>query len=581
MKLKSFNYTLGLLIIFLLLTPLKSEEKIDIWKNKKDKKQTIENKKTPENDSESQVLNLESIQSNKINQNITIEGTSISEENEIKVSGIYDPADHDFNLNMWSTTKAEDFKTTLKRIDKINLSKTSNEILEKILLSFSFPPKDMKEKEFTNFKISWLIKNNRSNLIESFLNQNQDFENKSKAVQYLVDENIAKAKIKEGCEKIKFIDAKIKDSYLEKFKIYCLIFNNQKAEAQLLLDLLREQKQSDKFYDDKINFLLGVSNTTTDKINENTLLNFYLSSITNKNFNFKPTKNTKKTIWKYLSAANLIKLDDANDKDRIKELELAANKEQVDKNIIFEIYEQVPFSLNKLINANNLYQTLNGSEARALIYQKYLLSEDNKLKIQYLFLLEDLFKKENLLNIYSKFFSNKIEEIGIENIPDRYQEVAQSRIITDEEMLLGKIKYNDKILHQSKIIKYYVDTENKKKVQKDIDKIFKKISKNRKYFYSAKDLALADSLINDGFILPSSFDYEDLSKKYDIPKNLLKLIDNNQNAFLALKIVEIIGEDEPHQLDPETIYFITNLLNKMNLKKIRNMVFNSALPLRA
>ena len=146
-----------------------------------------------------------------------------------------------------------------------------------------------------------------------------------------------------------------------------------------------------------------------------------------------------------------------------------------------------------------------------------------------------------------------------------------------------KIKYNDKILHQSRIIKYYVEneSENEKKVQKDINKIFKKISKNRKYFYSAKDLALADSLINDGFTLPTNFDYADLSKKFDIPPNLLKLIDDNQNAFLALKIVEIIGEDEPHQLDPETIYFITNLLNKMNLKKIRNLVFNSALPLRA
>ena len=66
-----------------------------------------------------------------------------------------------------------------------------------------------------------------------------------------------------------------------------------------------------------------------------------------------------------------------------------------------------------------------------------------------------------------------------------------------------------------------------------------------------------------------------------IPQNnLLQLIDNNQNAFLALKIVEIIGEDEVHQLDPETIYFIINLLNKMNLKQIRNIVFNSALPLR-
>ena len=34
----------------------------------------------------------------------------------------------------------------------------------------------------------------------------------------------------------------------------------------------------------------------------------------------------------------------------------------------------------------------------------------------------------------------------------------------------------------------------------------------------------------------------------------------NKMRFLALKIVEIIGEDEPYQLDPETIYFITNLL---------------------
>ena len=60
-------------------------------------------------------------------------------------------------------------------------------------------------------------------------------------------------------------------------------------------------------------------------------------------------------------------------------------------------------------------------------------------------------------------------------------------------MLLGKVKYNDKIIHQSKILKYYVEGENKKKIQKEIDKIFKKISKNKKYFISAKDLALADS----------------------------------------------------------------------------------------
>ena len=579
MKLKSFNYFLGLLIIFLSFAPLKSEEQIDIWKNKKNNSDSTNAQTNKAKEAIKEIPNA--TQSIETSQSIEIENNLSNKSGDIKVFGIYDPADNDFNLNMWSSTKAEDLKSSLKRLEKIKLSKTSNQILERILLSFSYAPEDMNEDEFTDLKINWLIKKQRSDLIENFLKQNKEFKSKGKAVQFLVDENIAKADIKEGCEKIKFIDAKVKDSYLEKFKIYCLVFNDKKSEAQLLLDLLREQKQSDKFYDDKINFLLGVTDKTTKKISEKNLLNFYLSSITTKELDFKPNKNTKEEIWKYLNASNLIKLEDASDKERLKELEIAANQGQVDQDTIFKIYQQVPFTLNQLINAKNTYQTLDESEMKPLIYQKYLLSEDNDLKIEYLLLLEELFKKENLLNIYSKFLSDKIQEIGIENISDKYQEAAQNRIISDDESILGKVKYNDKILHQSKIIKYYTEEENEKKVQKDIDKIFKKISKNRKYFYSAKDLALADALINDGFNLPSNFDYKELSKKYDIPDNLLRLIDNNQNAFLALKIVEIIGEDEPHQLDSETIYFITNLLNKMNLKQIRNIVFNSALPLRA
>ena len=581
MKLKSFNLYC-LLIIFLFSTPLKSEDEIDIWKknNTEEKQSTQINKKI--NKEETQKLNFDSIKTIELNQKIEITDGSLKENSqEAKVFGIYDPADNDFDLNMWSSTKAEDIKSSLKRLEKIKLSKTADEILERILMSFAYSPRGMKEDEFTDLKINWLIKNQRTDLIENFVKQNKEFKSKSRAVQYLVDENIAQADINEGCEKIKFIDKEIKDAYLEKFKIYCLVFNNKKSEAQLLLDLLREQNQSDKFYDDKINFLLGVSDKTSKKINENNLLNFYLSSITNKDFNFKPNKNTKKEIWQYLNASNLIKVEDISDKERLNELELAANKGQINKDIIFKIYQQVPYNLSELINAKDKYQNLQGIEARSLIYQKYLLSEDNESKMEYLFLLEELFKKENLQNIYSKFLSDKIQEIGIENISERYQEIAQSRIIRDDEFALGKVKYNDKILHQSKILKYYFENENEKKVQKDIDKIFKKISKNRKYFYSAKDLALIDSLINDGFSLPSNFDYKNLAEKFDIPKNLLKLIENKQNAFLALKIVEIIGEDEPHELDPETIYFITNLLNKMNLKQIRNLVFNSALPLRA
>ena len=220
-----------------------------------------------------------------------------------------------------------------------------------------------------------------------------------------------------------------------------------------------------------------MSDKTTNKIKEDNLLNFYLSSITAKDFIYKPTKNTKEEIWKYLNASNLIRLDDFSDKNRLKELEQAANSGQVDNKTIFNIYSQIPFSLNELVNAKNNYRKLDFNEARPLIYQKYLLSEDNDTKLEYLLLLEELFKKDKLSNIYSKFLSDKILEIGIENFSKKYQEIAKSRVISEEEFLLGKIKYNDKILHQSKVLKYYLDQENKKKTQKDFDKIFKKIRK--------------------------------------------------------------------------------------------------------
>ncbi len=580
MTLRSSKYFFCLLIIISFFSPLQTEEKIDIWKNKKKDEILSEGKKKILNEDTGKI-NLNTPQQNTdLNTLIKIEEKTVSNSNEDKVFGIYDPSDNNFNLNMWSATKAEDVRASISRLEKIKLSKTSSEILESVLLSFSYPPKGMDEKEFVNLKVNWLIKNNKSDLIEDFLNQNKDFYGKSKAVQYLVDESIAQANIKKGCEKIKFIDSNVKDSYLEKFKIYCLVFDNKKSQAQLLLDLLREQNQSDNFFDDKINFLLGISNKTSKKINEKNLLNFYLSSITNKDFKYEPNKNTKKEIWKYLNAANLIKLDDISNKEKLKELEIAANEGRIDKSIVLNIYRQIKFDLNTLINANNLYQTLEGSDARSLIFQKYLLSENIENKVQYLFLLEELFKNAKLQNIYSEYLSEKLIEIGLENIPKEYKEIAKSRILTLEEIQLGKIKYNDKILHQSKIIKLYVEKKVDKKTQKEIDKIFKRLSKNRKYFYSAKDLALVDTLIKDGFKIPSNFNYNELASKYEVPVNLLQLIKKEQSAFLALKIIEIIGEDEPYQLDPETIYFITNLLNETNLIKIRNKVLISALPLR-
>jgi len=99
MKLKSFNYFYSLLIIFFFFSPLKSEEKIKIWNNK-EKKQSTETKKIENKDV--QKLDLDSIKEIDLKQSITIEDKPLDKDtNKANVFGIYDPADNNFNLNMW------------------------------------------------------------------------------------------------------------------------------------------------------------------------------------------------------------------------------------------------------------------------------------------------------------------------------------------------------------------------------------------------------------------------------------------------------------------------------------------------
>ena len=76
--------------------------------------------------------------------------------------------------------------------------------------------------------------------------------------------------------------------------------------------------------------------------------------------------------------------------NRIKNLENAANDDAFDKSKVFEIYKQIPFDLNSLINAEKIYQSLEGTDSRDLIYQKLLLSDNVENKIKLLIILKDL-----------------------------------------------------------------------------------------------------------------------------------------------------------------------------------------------
>ncbi len=578
-KLSSSSSKLLILLIFSLFINFKSGsvEPADIWKeNKKDKKEDIKK----ENTEEESKINFSKKDKNLGKIKITDSDTNT--EKPFQLSGLYDPEKNDLSLSMWSNTDGAEIKKIFKRIEKIKLSSFSEKILIDTIFTYSYPAKsNLSEDEFLKLKINWLIKNNKLGLIEEFLNANLEFPNKSKLIKHLVDHYIASANISEGCEKADFINKEIKDNYLEKFRIYCLILGKKDQEAQLNFDLLREEGRSDKFFSNKILFLLGLNEKSDNKISDKNLLYLYLSSLTVENFSYEPTAKTDKNIWKFLNASNLISIEKLEDPETIKKYEIAANDGTFDKNKIFEIYLSIPFNINQLINADTMHKSLDGYEARALVYQKILLSDNLENKLSLLFLLKDLFEKDNLKNVFKENLSDTLKGIEPEDIPVQFTKIVTKNIISEKTTIQGKIKYDDKILHRSKVIKIFTEEKsNKEKINKDFLSIYKKVSKNKKYFFSIKDVILIEALYSDGFQMPKEIDIQSFSKNLTVPSNLNSLVDNGEVGVLMLKLVEIIGSDEVKDLDPETLYFIVNLLNKAKIKKVRNEILNLYLPLR-
>ena len=577
---------LNSLIFQLLLTVIFSirliaAEPIDIWKGNSE-------------------IKIESTESNQINlddeKNLLFEETQIiktnifQENNEDldfnKVYGLFDPEENDLSLEIWIESDGKVLLEHLKRIEKINLSKDSEELLIKVLFTNSYLPiKNINSSDFLDYKLEWLIKKDKINIMEEFLSKNPDLKNNTNLLKYLINENLSEADINSACEKVKFFNKGMDDDYLQKFKIYCLINEDNLAEAQLQYDLLNEKGSIDNFYNKKINYLLGYTEEVDDEVSDKNLFNFYLSHIVNKDFQYDPSMKTSKYIWKYLSSSNLLadpNSIDLEDETKFNLYEWAAANNSYNKKELFNIYRKFLFSFDQFLNAEEIYKTFPSYKARALIYQSALLSDNLEKNLNLLVLLNDLFKKDDIENAFSEELSSILSNIEEEDVPSKYLGFYQIKInLPTEEEDLGRISFDNKILHKSELLKYFIEDDyTVEKLESDLISIYKKIRKDKKYYYSAKDVILLDSLKADGIQLPKKLEKQYTNNQLTIPKGLIDLSDKGQIGLVLLKIIEIIGEDQLKDLDPETLYFITATLNKLDLKKIRNNIIIKTLPYR-
>ena len=581
-KLLNKKYLLVILYYLFFGLAAQSQEPIDIWNI--ENKKTSENINVIENNDEKNVTqnSIYKMQSQKDDEsNIEEDQTLLS--NKIKIVGLYDPAENGLDINMWSKSNGDQILNIFKRIDKMDLSQDATEILNILFLTNAHYPKiNISKDEFLQLKSNWLIKNSNFQLIESYLLKNQIINDHPELTKLLVDDYLSKSEIKKACEIFSNIKDSIQDDYLSKFNIYCLINNNKKEEAQLLLDLKKEQGFEEKFYEKKINFLMGYSNLPDIQISENTILDFHLSHRTNPQFKFEPKDSTSKQIWKYLSTSNLldnIKDVELTDLVKIKNIEKATHEKHYEEKELFELYKRFQFNINQLLNIKESTKVLSALESRALIYQGILITTEVKNKLLLINALKNSFKNEGIENAFELELSAFLKEIDKGEIPSNFTSFYDNYIDEDKTELTN-VKINNKILHQSKLINYFKGEGSPKNITKDLNNLLKKIKKDKKYFFSKKDIILVEAFKSDDIQILDKFKNLYEVNEAEIPSDIQIFINTGDMAAAMLRIVEVIGQDEIKNIDDDTLYFIISVLNQLNVDPIRNKILLKILPLK-
>ena len=574
---------LSILIAFLLIffsNTYAEDVPVDIWDLEKEPKEDSSNLIIEESSESNQPKTI--IEKNISTEEINVIDSNLLDGDKINIIGLYDPEDNGLNINMWSYSNGKEIKSILKKLNKMNLSKDSNEILDIVLLTNSyFPEENITEEEFIDFKTNYLIDNNDKNLIKLYLTKNENNIYNSKLIKYFLNDHLENADLESACKIFDEINY-FSNDYINKFKIYCLINQNQREEAQLLFDLNKETGLEDEFFENKFNFLMEYIEKNDGNVSDENILNFHLSHRTNPDFSYQLSENTPKFIWKYLSSSNLLEnvnTVDLEDGEKISLIEKATHDNNYEEEELFELYKRFQFNINQLLNVKDSYKLLQGYEGRALLYQRLILTKDTNDLLDLSYKLKESFIKDDIENAFNNELKEILSTIKPEEISSNYSSFYFDNLNV-QTLKEKNIKINNKIIHQSKLLKYFEEKYETKKAEEDLNKLLKSIKKNKDYSVSTKDLILLESLVSDGIKISKKYKNMFNLNQSHIPTDIQLLLNNNEVGMVLLRLVEIIGEDDLENLDSDSLYFMTSILNRLNLDSIRNNMLIKVLPLK-
>ena len=316
-------------------------------------------------------------------------------------------------------------------------------------------------------------------------------------------------------------------------------------------------------------------------LSDENILYFHLSHKTDDNFIYVPLVDSKEFIWKYLSASNAfenIQSEDLEDINKIEFVEKATNEEIFDEKDLIKLYKKFHFNIDQLLNAKKEYKLLPNHEGRALLFQRLILADNLENKLFLSSELKKSFDDADLSKAFDEELSYILKKIDEKEVPSNYTSFYWENKDT-KKIKNSKIKFNNKTLHQSKLLNYFLNKTSLPKTQKQLNDMLKKIAKDKKYSFTYKDVLILESLKSDGVKVLEKYNnlYE---YKTNISPEINSLIVNGESGMVLLKLVQIIGKNEIENLDEKSLSYVVEIMNELKVINLRNEVLLKVLPLK-
>ena len=589
--LQSSKKLIVLILMICFASQVLSEPK-DIWKQSKEI--IIKEEQKKENQNLNQNINKDLPQTifDKEKPNFSI--NQISQSSEINdqeiIFGLYEPEETKINLNFWSDVDANLYDRVLNSLLKTN-KKSLIEVSEKILFTKSnINVFEDKGEKHLSLIAEWLINNQKMQLIDQVIDQNNMINKNSKLLKFLFTHYLSLGQIDKACNYTKLMTIDVQSLELEKYKIFCLIHNKKIKQAQSQLELTRETSLLDNFFIGKINYLTGITDTKGD-VNFNNVFYSHLTLITNDNLELKYDNFSKsKELRNYFFKSNLANklLDDvmkntsADKKNELNDLviflERSVNEDLYPYQKILDIYKKYSFSFEQLFKVEDAVKNLKRPESHAILYQAMLLAQKPEIKLKIL-----------------KDFKDKLTINGLEKIADpvyflELEKIYKSKTDLVDQKLLEKMltfkrsqetknnNYNNNYVFSSELKKLLNKKLSKKDRKKALNLIndFDKKIKEKKYKLSNKDIALINILYKEKIDFPKSMSSVIYENKIYIPNEIFNSLDKKLNDEALLKTLLFIGDlDDSKSNYTRDILAITKVFDNNKLGYLKTIFFEN------